>query len=77
MPIYEYECSNCHHGFEMIQKVNDEPVTICPQCYKDTAVRLVSSAGFRLKGTGWYETDYKKSPKKTDNSSTTEKSAKE
>ncbi len=65
MPIYEYQCSNCHHAFDLIQKMSDEPVKLCPACSKDTAVRLVSAAGFQLKGTGWYETDFKtKSEKK-------------
>ncbi len=59
MPIYEYECANCHHNFDLIQKMSDDPVTLCPACSKDTAIRLVSAAGFQLKGTGWYATDFK------------------
>ena len=59
MPIYEYQCSQCHHSFDLIQKVNDEPVNICPECGKDSEVRLVSAPGFQLKGTGWYATDFK------------------
>lgn len=59
MPIYEYKCSNCNHTFDLIQKINDEPVQTCPECFKNTAVRLVSAAGFQLKGTGWYVTDFK------------------
>ncbi|WP_419421095.1 FmdB family zinc ribbon protein [Legionella sp. D16C41] len=59
MPIYEYECSNCHHKFDLMQKINDTPATQCPQCFKDTAVRLISAAGFQLKGSGWYVTDFK------------------
>ncbi|STX51377.1 Type I antifreeze protein [Legionella busanensis] len=59
MPIYEYECSNCHHKFDLIQKIHDAPATQCPQCFQDTAVRLVSAAGFQLKGNGWYVTDFK------------------
>lgn len=70
MPIYEYQCSNCHHTFDLIQKMSDEPVTICPACTKASAVRLVSAAGFQLKGTGWYATDFKtKTP--SDKSTTT------
>lgn len=68
MPIYEYQCSGCHHAFDVIQKMNDEPITICPQCSQETAVKLVSAAGFQLKGTGWYATDFKdknKAEKKT------------
>ena len=59
MPIYEYQCNQCHHTFDLIQKVNDEPVKMCPECAENTVVRLVSAAGFQLKGTGWYETDFK------------------
>jgi putative FmdB family regulatory protein len=59
MPIYEYECSSCHHQFDLIQKISDEPVKECPTCHKDTAIKLISAAGFQLKGTGWYVTDFK------------------
>jgi putative FmdB family regulatory protein len=59
MPIYEYECSNCHHTFDLMQKMNDEPAKQCPKCLGETAQRLVSAAGFQLKGTGWYATDFK------------------
>lgn len=59
MPIYEYQCASCHHAFDLIQKMSDEPAKQCPQCSKETAVRLVSAAGFQLKGTGWYATDFK------------------
>ncbi len=59
MPIYEYQCSNCHHQFDIMQKISDEPVKECPECHKDTAVKLVSAAGFQLKGSGWYVTDFK------------------
>lgn len=63
MPIYEYECSNCHHQFELIQRINDAVIQQCPQCYQETVIRLVSPSSFRLKGTGWYATDYN-APKK-------------
>lgn len=73
MPIYEYQCTNCHHAFELIQKMGEAQATMCPQCEKLTAVRLVSAAGFQLKGTGWYVTDFKnkgmpkeKSPNQSD-----------
>jgi putative FmdB family regulatory protein len=59
MPIYEYQCANCHHQFDVLQKLSDDPVKKCPECSKDMAVRLVSAAGFQLKGTGWYATDFK------------------
>lgn len=65
MPIYEYQCSACHHAFDALQKMSDDAIKTCPECHQDTAVRLVSAAGFQLKGTGWYETDFKsKSEKK-------------
>ena len=64
MPIYEYECSSCHHKFDVLQKINDEPIKICPACNKDKAIKLVSAAGFQLKGTGWYATDFKDKPLK-------------
>ncbi len=59
MPIYEYQCTGCHHQLDLLQKVNEPPVTTCPQCAKETLVRLVSAPGFQLKGTGWYATDFK------------------
>ncbi|MDP1603825.1 MAG: zinc ribbon domain-containing protein [Legionella sp.] len=59
MPIYEYECKNCHNQFDLMQKISDTPAKQCPQCLKDTAIRLVSAAGFQLKGSGWYATDFK------------------
>ena len=71
MPIYEYKCKVCEHKFDKLQKLNDPPLTDCPDCGKPELVKLVSAAGFRLKGTGWYETDFKNSGKKTESSSTT------
>lgn len=59
MPIYEYECTNCHQLFDILQKISDEPTKQCPQCLQNTAIRLVSAAGFQLKGSGWYATDFK------------------
>ena len=59
MPIYEYQCTGCHHTFDVLQKINDEPVKQCPKCSENKAVKLVSAAGFQLKGTGWYATDFK------------------
>lgn len=64
MPIYEYECKSCHHHFDLIQKISDEPIRQCPKCFEETAIRLVSApAGFQLKGTGWYATDFKNKDK--------------
>lgn len=59
MPIYEYQCTSCHHLFDLIQKINDQPEKTCPKCSKNTAIKLISAAGFQLKGTGWYATDFK------------------
>ena len=59
MPIYEYQCTDCQHQFDLIQKMSDPVTKICPTCSKEAVVRLVSAAGFQLKGTGWYSTDFK------------------
>lgn len=59
MPIYEYRCSSCGHELETIQKLSDAPLVACPACHKDALVKLVSAAGFQLKGSGWYATDFK------------------
>ncbi len=59
MPIYEYRCASCGHELESIQKLSDPPLVACPACHKDALVKLVSAAGFQLKGSGWYATDFK------------------
>ncbi len=59
MPIYEYECKLCGHTLEAVQKMSDQPLTECPHCQKPGLQKLVSAAGFQLKGTGWYATDFK------------------
>ena len=64
MPIYDYKCSNCEHQFELIQKFSDQSAEICPQCSQKSAQKLVSAPSFRLKGGGWYETDFKTGTKK-------------
>lgn len=64
MPIYEYECKACGHRMEAIQKISDDPLTDCPECNKPELKKLISAAGFRLKGGGWYETDFKSGKKK-------------
>lgn len=64
MPIYEYECKACGHRMEAIQKISDDPLTDCPECSQGQLKKLVSAAGFRLKGGGWYETDFKSGKKK-------------
>ena len=64
MPIYEYECKSCGHHLEKLQRMNDPALTDCPACKQSKLKRLVSAAAFRLKGSGWYETDFKKGDKK-------------
>ena len=64
MPIYEYRCSSCGHELESLQKFSDAPLLTCPACTKDTLVKLMSAAGFQLKGSGWYATDFKGSGSK-------------
>ncbi|MEJ2088970.1 MAG: zinc ribbon domain-containing protein [Gammaproteobacteria bacterium] len=64
MPIYEYRCGDCGHEFETIQKISDEPLRTCPACHEDALVKKVSAAAFRLKGGGWYETDFKSGSKR-------------
>jgi putative FmdB family regulatory protein len=59
MPFYEYQCKNCGHDLEAMQKVSDAPLKKCPQCGKSQLQRLMSAPVFRLKGGGWYETDFK------------------
>jgi len=59
MPIYEYRCTSCGHEKEVLQKLSDPPLTECPACGKATLGKLVSAAGFQLKGSGWYATDFK------------------
>ncbi|WP_447528842.1 FmdB family zinc ribbon protein [Vreelandella sp. TE19] len=64
MPIYEYECKACGHRMEKLQKISADPLKHCPACQRDDLNRLVSAAGFRLAGGGWYETDFKTGGKK-------------
>ena len=64
MPIYEYLCTDCEHKLEKLQKMSDAPLTDCPACEQPALKRLISAAGFRLKGGGWYETDFKKDGKR-------------
>ena len=59
MPIYEYYCEQCGHSLDMLQKMSDAPITLCPNCQQHTLTKLISAAGFRLSGSGWYETDFK------------------
>ena len=59
MPIYEYRCENCEHELDALQSINEARLTDCPECGKATLKKKVSAPGFRLKGGGWYETDFK------------------
>ena len=59
MPIYEYRCAACGFQNEYLQKVSDPLLAVCPQCGKDTFKKLLTTAGFQLKGSGWYATDFK------------------
>jgi len=65
MPIYEYRCRSCGHELETLQKFSDPALTTCPSCRGETLVKRVSAAGFQLKGTGWYATDFKGGSKST------------
>jgi len=64
MPIYEYRCEACGHFLETLQKISDPPLTDCHKCGQPALKKLVSASAFRLKGGGWYETDFKTSGKK-------------
>ena len=61
MPIYEYRCSECGFQEEYLQKVSEPPMTVCPSCGKATFQKLLTAAGFQLKGSGWYATDFRNS----------------
>jgi len=63
MPIYEYRCTSCGHELEAIQKFSDAPLSECPACRTAALTKLISAAGFHLKGSGWYATDFKGSGK--------------
>lgn len=67
MPIYEYRCDACGHELEALQKMADAPLRECPECQESTLKRLVSAPAFRLKGGGWYETDFKSDKEKKRN----------
>lgn len=62
MPIYEYRCASCGFQKDHLQKMSDAPLSSCPSCNSDTYMKQVSAAGFQLKGTGWYATDFKGCP---------------
>jgi putative FmdB family regulatory protein len=60
VPIYEYACKKCDHKLDALQKMSDDPLLDCPECGEPALKRLLSAPRFRLKGKGWYETDFKK-----------------
>ena len=64
MPIYEYRCEKCGHQEDALQKMSDDVLTECPACHEHALIKLVSAPNFRLKGSGWYETDFKKDNKR-------------
>jgi len=66
MPIYPYVCTACGHEFDALQKISDEPLTECPECGESTLKKRLAAPAFQLKGTGWYETDFKNTGKKQD-----------
>ncbi len=64
MPIYEYQCESCGAHLEKLQKISDPALTVCPECNQASLKKMISATSFRLKGTGWYETDFKTGNKK-------------
>ena len=60
MPIYAYKCTACGHAQDVLQKMSDKRLTVCPECHQETYVKQVTAAGFQLKGSGWYVTDFRK-----------------
>ena len=64
MPIYGYICKSCEHRFDVLQKMSDDPLVHCPDCGEPSLQKELSAPKFRLKGSGWYETDFKKGDKK-------------
>jgi putative FmdB family regulatory protein len=64
MPIYEYQCEACNKEMEVLQKISDSPLEICPECGEASLRKKISAVAFRLKGSGWYETDFKTGDKK-------------
>lgn len=77
MPIYEYQCTACGHHLDIMQKITEEPIKTCPNCNKETLRKLISAAGFQLKGTGWYATDFRNKGKREAPQSSTQNDNKE
>jgi putative FmdB family regulatory protein len=72
MPLYEYQCENCTHRFEVIQKFSDAPIEVCPKCGGGPVMKLLSSPAIQFKGSGWYITDY---ARKSESATTTPSSS--
>ncbi len=66
MPIYAYRCVSCDFQKDHLQKLSDPQLTLCPECDKETYEKQITAAGFQLKGSGWYQSDFKDSAKKTE-----------
>jgi putative FmdB family regulatory protein len=66
MPIYAYKCTSCEHEQDVLQKISDEPLRVCPACNEPSFSKQVTAAGFQLKGSGWYVTDFRDGGKKSD-----------
>ena len=65
MPIYAYRCGSCGHAKDVLQKISDAPLTVCPACGAEQFSKQVTAAGFQLKGSGWYVTDFRDGQKKS------------
>lgn len=66
MPFYEYQCTQCGHRLEVLQKISEPPVVDCPSCHNAALKKLISASAFHLKGNGWYVTDFRNSDKQKD-----------
>ena len=73
MPIYAYQCGSCGHAKDVLQKVSDAPLTVCPSCGADSFSKQITAAGFQLKGSGWYATDFRGGSKAAASTSTESK----
>ena len=77
MPIYAYRCSACGHAQDVLRKISDPPLTVCPACGAPAFVKQVTAAGFQLKGSGWYVTDFRDGSKKPGKAASGDAAAKE
>lgn len=75
MPIYAYKCGSCGHAKDVLQKVSDAPLTVCPSCGAESFSKQITAAGFQLKGSGWYVTDFRGGNKGAGSASTPDKAA--